>query len=470
MAGRRSIGSLPIQFNDVQLGYQEPMQLDQSSFNDDNDSNEEGEIGTSNHREAMAIVSPIGSGPAVAGFNVDNPTLDLETIANSHTGLSKIQRLIFIADHCQSLRVEALKLALNYVRDHTFNVKQYQLIHSKLSGALISQGQDPVSVIGQLDTYWVEQRHKRAQSKLEKLDADLKNYKSNSIKESIRRGHDDLGDHYLDMGNLTDALKCYSRSRDYCTSGKHVLGMCLNVIKVSIQLQNWAHVFTYVAKAEATPEYSPTGPIGTKMSCAAGLADLANSRYKRAAKHFLSSNFDHFDQGYLNPATFQSTPRSEASTSLSGNQCAVSDFLSPNNVAVYGGLTALATFDREELYKNIISSSSFKLFLELEPQLRDAITKFYHSAYASSLSILRDIKDNLLLDLYLQPHVEKLYVQIRQKALIQYFSPYSSADMHKMAASFNSTISELEDELTQLILDGQIQVIFSVVFETKSIL
>jgi hypothetical protein len=68
--------------------------------------------------------------------------------------------------------------------------------------------------------------------KLEKLDTDLKNYKSNSIKESIRRGHDDLGDHYLDCGDLSNALKCYSRARDYCTSGKHVGNMCLNVIKV----------------------------------------------------------------------------------------------------------------------------------------------------------------------------------------------------------------------------------------------
>jgi COP9 signalosome complex subunit 1 len=67
---------------------------------------------------------------------------------------------------------------------------------------------------------------------LEKLDTDLKNYKSNSIKESIRRGHDDLGDHYLDSGDLSNALKCYSRARDYCTSGKHVVNMCLNVIKV----------------------------------------------------------------------------------------------------------------------------------------------------------------------------------------------------------------------------------------------
>lgn len=117
---------------------------------------------------------------------------------------------------------------------------------------------------------WVETKLKKSALKLEKLDNDLKNYKSNSIKESIRRfdtvfflnifikysffrGHDDLGDHYLDCGDLSNALKCYSRARDYCTSGKHVVNMCLNVIKVSVYLQNWSHVLSYVAKAEATP-------------------------------------------------------------------------------------------------------------------------------------------------------------------------------------------------------------------------
>jgi hypothetical protein len=51
--------------------------------------------------------------------------------------------------------------------------------------------------------------------------------------QAHRRGHDDLGDHYLDCGDLSNALKCYSRARDYCTSAKHVINMCLNVIKVA---------------------------------------------------------------------------------------------------------------------------------------------------------------------------------------------------------------------------------------------
>lgn len=49
-----------------------------------------------------------------------------------------------------------------------------------------------------LELNWIDNRNKKFQTKLEKLDNDLKNYKSNSIKESIRRGQDDLGDHFLD--------------------------------------------------------------------------------------------------------------------------------------------------------------------------------------------------------------------------------------------------------------------------------
>ena len=45
------------------------------------------------------------------------------------------------------------------------------------------------------------------------------------------------------------------------------------------------------------------------------------------------------------------------------------------NVATYGGLCALATFERSELHKQVITSSTFKLFLELDPQLREVLFK-----------------------------------------------------------------------------------------------
>ena len=218
-------------------------------------------------------------------YMVEEPTIDLEAYANSFTGLAKIYRLIFIADHCPSLRLDALKMSINYVTSTTYNVAMYQHLHKKLADLTATQNvggpvplpdiaaQSNTQDVPSYDAVWMEQKNKKAALKLEKLDNDLKNSKSNSIKESIRRGHDDLGDHYLSCGELPNALKCYSRARDYCTSGKHVVNMCLNVIKVSIYLQNWSHVLSYVSKAECTPDFTEAQgretnlPVLTRYIC-----------------------------------------------------------------------------------------------------------------------------------------------------------------------------------------------------------
>lgn len=63
--------------------------------------------------------------------------------------------------------------------------------------------------------------------------------------------------------------------------------------------------------------------------------------------------------------------------------------------------------------------------------MRDVIFKFYESKYTQCLKLLDEIRDNLLLDMYITPHVNILQTKIRHRALIQYFSPYLSADMHK---------------------------------------
>lgn len=49
-----------------------------------------------------------------------------------------------------------------------------------------------------------------------------------------------------------------------------------------------------------------------------------------------------------------------------------------------------------------------------------------------------------------------LYLWCALFGVVQYFSPYLSVDLHRMAAAFNTSVASLEDELTQLILDGQI--------------
>eukprot|EP01135_Chromosphaera_perkinsii_P000285 Nk52_evm54s62 gene=Nk52_evmTU54s62 len=270
----------------------------------------------------------------------------------------------------------------------------------------------------------------RTEQQFDKLDLELKGYRNNMIKESIRMGHNDLGDFHYERGELAQALKCYSRTRDYCTTSRHIVQMCLNVIKVSMELGNWAHVLTYVSKAENTPDIQEDLVVVAKLKCCAGLAHLAFKKYKRAGICFLEASYD-----YSN---------------------ALPEVIAAKDVAVYGGLCALATFDRSELKEKVKNNNVFKLYLELEPEIRELMNDFYESKYRSCLNYLDAMKDDLLLDMCLSEHVEPLYEMIRSRAIIQYFSPFLSVDLSRMAEDFNTTVNGLESELTALIMNDMI--------------
>lgn len=63
--------------------------------------------------------------------------------------------------------------------------------------------------------------------------------------------------------------------------------------------------------------------------------------------------------------------------------------------------------------------SSFKPYLELEPQLRDLLFQFHTSNYATCLQSLEKLRDAFMLDMHLAAHISSLYKLIRNKALIQ---------------------------------------------------
>ncbi|KAH7306636.1 hypothetical protein KP509_22G023200 [Ceratopteris richardii] len=243
-------------------------------------------------------------------------------------------------------------------------------------------------------------------------------------------GYNDLGDFYNERGDLQQAFKNFVRTRDYCTTSKHIISMCLNVILVAINLGQFHHVSNYVAKAEQTPDnLEPL--IVAKLKVAAGLAYLENQKYKLAARKFV-----------------------ETSPDLGAS---FNDVIAAQDVATYGGLCALASFDRAELKSKVIENRNFKNYLELVPEVRELIHDFYASRYASCLGYLQKLKTNLTLDIHLHDHVESLYTLIRHKALIQYTTPFISVNLNRMADAFKTTVVGLEKELAALIMENQIQ-------------
>lgn len=367
---------------------------------------------------AASAMATEPSSQASSGTAPEPSTLDLEAYSANYVGITRIKRLAFIASASPSHKADALRMAAAEVKRSSNTALFLELVQLASDESIVAR-----------DDAWVDQVERKAAQRLDKLESELNHHKTNLVKESIRMGHNDLGDFHYERGEFNTALKCYVRTRDYCTTSKHIIAMCVNVIRASIQMGSFTHVASYITKAESTPDTSDPALL-SMLRLAAGLTHLEAKKYKQAARKFLEVSAEH-------AASYQ-------------------EIASAQDVALYGSLCALASFDRAELRSKLIESSSFRSFLELFPQVREALHDFFHSRYSSCISYLEKLKPDLLLDLHLHDHVAQLYADVRSRALVQYFSPFVTVDMRLMAEAFSVDVDVLEKELAKLIMSQQI--------------
>ena len=151
---------------------------------------------------------------------------DVEVYIGNYQGFTRVKRMGFISGQNSALKADVLRTAIDEVKKTTNTVLYIELI--------TMVGDTPG--LGARDDAWVEAEDKKAAHRLEKLENDLSQHKTSLVKEGIRMGHNDLGDFHSARGEFVTALKCYVRTRDYCTTPKHIVSMCLNVIRVSIHM------------------------------------------------------------------------------------------------------------------------------------------------------------------------------------------------------------------------------------------
>lgn len=117
----------------------------------------------------------------------------------------------------------------------------------------------------------------------------------------------------------------------------------------------------------------------------------------------------------------------------------------------------MAFFDREQLKSRLLDNTEFKSYLELEPHIREAAQAFFSARYSITLAILDRHRSDFIVDIFLSPHVDLLYKEIRQRALVQAFSPYSTLELSTLSSLFLTPVPQLAAEVVQLIEDGKIK-------------
>jgi len=461
------------------------------------------------HSDLVALACLV---PSSRAMDIDDvPPVDLDAIVASYAPNAAIARLLFVADRAKArdapddhlpppdpapdaaLELAALRHAHDLLRASE-NTSLYVAVCERVGGRL---GDACV-----VDKAWVDAVETRAAKRKEMLESELAGYKTNAIKESIRMGLVDLGDFHRARGDAANAFKAYARTRDYCTTNRHVVSTCLNVVRVGVESGNFAHVQTYCAKAAAaaggggnagaattTTGTTTTGTTTSssastaaaaadpyalaELARAAGLGALHARKYALAARKFSEAcrlagagggagdGVPRGDDVNVSGGGASGGASGVTSVPVAGNGLdePLAEILCARDVATCGALCGVASLDPGESRALFAEDASFRAALDHgDAETRSFVKKFFAHRFAEALEVLeRDIVPALRFDAHLRDHADVLRLRIREKALARYCAPYARLDLSVMARAFAMDLDVLVTELVRLIRDGKIQ-------------
>ncbi|KAK3898884.1 26S proteasome subunit RPN7-domain-containing protein [Staphylotrichum tortipilum] len=355
----------------------------------------------------------------------DPPKFDLDLYIQNYKGRSRFDRAFLIGRSSVPLCVDALKAAIAEAK----RGRDTQRYREAVECLRIAVPSEPEAIF---DQAWLEAQEKANKAETHRLLMELKGYKNNLIKESIRMGNEDLGKHLESIGDLSAAADTYSKMRPDVSTPKQLLDVGKHLVRVSIQRREWGMVSAHLSKLGGAHHADEERAFQPYIKVAQGIALLGQEKYKEAALSFLSAD------SILPASTY-------------------SELASQSDVASYGGLLALASMGRIELQHHVLDNAQFRTFLEHAPHIRRAVTQFVSGRYSACIAILESYRPDYLLDIYLQKHIATIYSQIRSKCIVQYLIPFSCVSLETMNKAFGGPNQDIESELADMIQSGALQ-------------
>eukprot|EP00485_Elphidium_margaritaceum_P007266 CAMPEP_0202703178 /NCGR_PEP_ID=MMETSP1385-20130828/16044_1 /ASSEMBLY_ACC=CAM_ASM_000861 /TAXON_ID=933848 /ORGANISM="Elphidium margaritaceum" /LENGTH=504 /DNA_ID=CAMNT_0049360977 /DNA_START=82 /DNA_END=1596 /DNA_ORIENTATION=+ len=355
--------------------------------------------------------------------HIDYPGFDVGRYASKYVGKVKIDRLLHIARVCPSLKKDCYRVAVAEVR---------QGLDVGLYGAVMEEAQKVLGAAEcQFDAAWMTSQQQSNEKQVRYLEEEIQRWRNLSNREKICASYLEAAEYCVAIGNFNTAISRYIEAKSYAGDSQMLLDINLKIMVTSIRQGQFGHVKGEASHALASEDIFKDNKLRSKVLCCLALYNLYNGRYDMAVHNLIDCHFSVYS--------------------------AFPEVLSGADIALYGGLCALASFTRMQLKKRVLDNSEFKRFLELQPKVGALIQGFYDSEYGKVMSGLNGLRNDIIMDLYLFPRVDHLLTAIRGKALVQYFSPYSAMDINKMASSFKVPVPEMEQELSVCIGDGHIK-------------
>ena len=343
----------------------------------------------------------------------------LRTYINRYAGYSKIDRLFFIIDHIDLLRLEALNFCIelcikfNYVEAYE---KLYQLYSSEISLAI--------------DLEWIQKTKLKIKEALFQSESALQCALETKNNEVIQNALINHANFYFSQGKYQSALKYYLRAGEFLYSLQDQIHINLSIIQSSYLNRNYTDIPIYIKSIKKQMSENENPSVDTRLNVMRGLLAIQSNDFREAVKLFLKCN---------------TSPDTD-----------FNEIISSPDLAIYIGILSLVSFNREELKTYVLHHKSFLLFSNTIPQVLELLKDFINCKYATFYSKLSIIKQYADSDQCLHKYTSDLFHKIVCVSIKQYIYPYSSVDLVIMAHIMDMNLEEIEVIIEKLILTNQI--------------
>jgi COP9 signalosome complex subunit 1 len=184
-------------------------------------------------------------------------------------------------------------------------------------------------------------------------------------------------------------LKRYSRAREYCSTAAQTVENCFAIIRISHEINNMSHIASQVNKAQSMPEAQENPATMAKLNASLAITKLETNKYKQVAQLMTDIDFVAFTNAHYE------------------------DVIAANDIAIYGGLCALATFNRRDIKSKVLDSPNFRQYLELEPQIRELILAFYYADYEKCMTLMEQWRVSIIIIITVNNGCKLIYIYYR---------------------------------------------------------
>jgi COP9 signalosome complex subunit 1 len=324
-------------------------------------------------------------------------------------------RLKRVAESRPALKANVLRVLIPAVKNG-FNVALYKSLYEAY-GNIIEQP---------FDAAWCETADRSGAAAVSRLENELTSARSAQNKETIRLALLNLGDAHIRRGDHAAARIMYERTRDYRSTPAQSEDTYVRLFLVGLCSGEVRAILGFVNDATVTSDAPPS-----RTALVASLCLLGSSDFAAVANALLALRIDDI--------------------------LAVPGLVSAVDVAVYGALFALASLPRSQLGTYISSNQPFRALLDTAPELLNLINHFTSFKYRECFEICARLRQEAGADLILRDrHLDAVVSAIEDRLLLQYLTPYSSADLNRMASACGMSTHQLISRLAPLIVSGKL--------------